>query len=151
MEDLWNICGISFVHPLNVPATSTFHLSTAVFETFVFQSQNLLNSVHNVQKCSLCSKTFTMFENVQKRRNVIKCGLGVTYPLTSLFCERNIVLLHPIYSMEQEWFGKLQHHDEARQGVSRSPWILFTFKIMYHGTTKSNPPNARHGWWNQLL
>ena len=31
-----------------------------------------------------------MFENVQKRRNVIKSGLGVTYHLTSRFDGRNI-------------------------------------------------------------
>ena len=52
----------------------------------------MFENVHNVQKCSLCSKMFTLFENVQKRRKVIKCGLGVTYPLTSPFDNRNIEL-----------------------------------------------------------
>src|SRR5689334_10070699 len=74
MEHPWNIHGTSTQHPRNIHGTSTEHPPTAVFESFLLHSENLFNSVHFVRKCSLCSKTSTMFENVQKRRKVIKCG-----------------------------------------------------------------------------
>src|SRR3954464_9665497 len=69
-EHPWNIHGTSMEHPWNIHGTSMERPPTAVFETFLLQSGNLFNSVQDVRKCS---KTFTMFENVQKRRKVIKC------------------------------------------------------------------------------
>jgi len=86
MEYLGNILGPSLEYPVNVPATSTFHLSTAAFEMFVFESENMLNSVqdvpkvHFVRKCSKSPKVIKIAEIVQNRRNrskspkVIKCG-----------------------------------------------------------------------------
>jgi len=69
MEYLGNILGTSLEYPLNVPATSTFHLCTDVFETFVIQSENIFNSVHFVRKWSKSPKSFKIAEIVQNRRN----------------------------------------------------------------------------------
>src|SRR4051812_18808535 len=66
MEHPWNIHGTSMEHPWNIHPPPCC-------ETFLLQSENGFNSVQDVRKCSLCSKTFTMFENVQNRRKVIKC------------------------------------------------------------------------------
>src|SRR3954465_12269224 len=74
----WNIHGTSMEHPWNILGTSMEHPWNVhpppCCETFLLQSGNGFNSVQDVRKCSLCSKTFTMFENVQNRRKVIKCG-----------------------------------------------------------------------------
>src|SRR3954468_22191041 len=77
MEHPWNIHGTSMEHPWNIHGTSMEHPwnihPPPCCETFLLQSENGFNSVQDVRKCSLCSKTFTMFENVQNRQKVIKC------------------------------------------------------------------------------
>ena len=103
MEHPWNIHGTSTEHPWNVHPPPCLKRSCYKVETcwIVFK---MFENVHNVPKRSQCSK---MFKNGGKWSNVVKCGPGVTYPLTSAFEDRNIELLHPNSSLEQEWLGEL--------------------------------------------
>ena len=53
-----------------------------------------------------------MIEYDHNRSNVIKCGLGVTYHLTSALDQRNIVLLRPKDSLGEEAPLEQLDHDE---------------------------------------
>ena len=118
-EHPWNIHGTSMEHPRNIHGTSTEHPWNVHPPPFLKRScykvetgsivSRMFENVHFVQKRSQCSK---MFKIGGKWSNVIKCGAGVTYPLTSALQHSNIVL-------------QLQRHDVISRQIARVSWNLF--------------------------